>query len=193
MPTHSQYDRHKRIPEPLMLSTCKNTFHSLRQYLGCDFIFGCTSRVLLYFRLYCSLANEVKFKFAIYILLTRISHTLILHSAFCVLHFLEPWVRVVAFMQHERSRTRAKDAFFQILYRLVSPAEALRFEFVHFNLWCTNGVAIGQIKHSLKLRILSGTKVFAKLFSKSVSSCCCVYATRTGLHSGNTSLFTNSA
>ena len=58
MPTHSQYDRHKRIFEPLTQSTLKNTFHSLRQYLECNFIFGYTSRLLLYSRLYCSLANQ---------------------------------------------------------------------------------------------------------------------------------------
>ena len=58
MPTHSQYDKHKRILELLTSSTCKNTFHSLRQYLECNFIFGYTSRLLLYSRLYCSLANQ---------------------------------------------------------------------------------------------------------------------------------------
>ena len=48
---------HKRIFEPLTPSTWKNAFHSLRQYLECDFFFGNASRVLLYFRLYCSPAN----------------------------------------------------------------------------------------------------------------------------------------
>ena len=33
---------------------------SLRQYLKCVFFFGYTSRLLLYFRLYCSLANHTK-------------------------------------------------------------------------------------------------------------------------------------
>jgi len=51
----------KRTFEPLTQSTCKNAFHSLRQYLGCDFIFGYTSRLLSYFRLYCSLANQFMF------------------------------------------------------------------------------------------------------------------------------------
>jgi len=61
MPTHSQYDKHKRIFELLTLSTCKNAFHSLRQYLEYYFILGYTSRVLFYSRLYCSLANQFKF------------------------------------------------------------------------------------------------------------------------------------
>ena len=63
LPTHSQYDLHKRMFELLTLSTFKNAFHSLRQYLGYDFIFGYTSRVLLHFRLYCSFAKEVQQNF----------------------------------------------------------------------------------------------------------------------------------
>jgi len=51
----------KRTFEPLTLSTLEDAFHSLRQYLGCGFTFGYASRVLLYFRLYCSLANQFKF------------------------------------------------------------------------------------------------------------------------------------
>ena len=73
LPTHSQYDKHKRIFEPLTPYTCKNTFHSLRQYLDCNFIFDYTSLRLFNFRLYCSLANEVLLEYAIYILLARIS------------------------------------------------------------------------------------------------------------------------
>jgi len=73
MPTHSQYDKHKRILELLTSSTCKNTFHSLRQYLGCDSFFDYASHALLYFRLYCSFANQFFSRFAIHILLTRIS------------------------------------------------------------------------------------------------------------------------
>ena len=59
------------------------------------FFFGYASHLLLYFRLYCSLANEVLLEFAIYILLTRISQSInlnlcffILHFAFCILHLI---------------------------------------------------------------------------------------------------------
>ena len=85
---------HKRTFELLTLSTCKNTFHSLRQYLECDFYlwiyFTCTSvfsSVLLARK-----SNLVLFIF--HILLTRISQSinllfsfLISHFAFCILHF----------------------------------------------------------------------------------------------------------
>ena len=70
-----------------MLSTCKNTFHSLRQYLECCFIFGYTSHVLLYSRLYCSLANEVLFECAIHMLLTRILQSRNLLFSFLISHF----------------------------------------------------------------------------------------------------------
>ena len=79
---------------------------SLRQYLECDCFFGYASRLLLYFRLYCSLANEVLPKCSI---------------TFCSLEY---W---------------------------------LSREFVHFDLWCTNGAPIGQLKYPLNFCIISGT------------------------------------
>ena len=76
MPTHSQYDKHKRILELLTSSTCKNTFHSLRQYLECNFYlwiyFTCTSvfsSVLL-------ARKPIQIKFILHILLVRISQNI---------------------------------------------------------------------------------------------------------------------
>ena len=88
---------------------------------------------------------------------------------------------------------------------------SFKFEFVHLRLWCTNEASfgliqfsfsfcigtiwfsvtlpLGQIKFHLNFRIISGTKVLAKLLSRSVSSCCCVYATRTGHQSADETSF----
>ena len=71
------YEQENYFSHSYSLANCR--FHSLRQYLEFGLIFGYTSRLLLYFRLYCSLANEVLLIFTIYILLTRISQILILY------------------------------------------------------------------------------------------------------------------
>ena len=46
-----------------------------------------------------------------------------------------------------------------------------QLEFVHLDLWCTNGAPIGQIQPAFSFCVGSCTKVFAKLFSKSVKKC----------------------
>ena len=52
------YEQEYYFSHSYSLANCR--FHSLRQYLGCDSFFDYASHALLYFRLYCSLANEVR-------------------------------------------------------------------------------------------------------------------------------------
>ena len=161
----------KRTFKPLTQSTCKNAFHSLRQYLECDFFFGYAPRVLLYFRLYCSLANEVLLKFAIHILLTRISQNMNLLFSFLIPNFafLIKNMSCEPTFASKRSLTRAD--IISIKLRIISGTKVLaklaqgisstdqirdlgchlsfkKREFVHLRLWCTNGAPIGQIKFS---------------------------------------------
>ena len=84
-------------------------------------------------------------------------------------------------MVHKRHPIRANVTIFKLLYNLGYGAashcltrisqninyEFKNREFALLRLCNANGAPIGQIKFPLNYHIISGTKVFAKLFSKS--------------------------
>ena len=84
-------------------------------------------------------------------------------------------------MVHKRHPIRANVTIFKLLYNLGYGAAShcltrisqnINFEFKNrefalLRLCNANGAPIGQIKFPLNYHIISGTKVFAKLFSKS--------------------------
>jgi len=124
----------------------------LRLYFTCAFVFSSVllarkrSKALICYSHFAH-SNITKHKFVVFF--PHFSF-LILHSAFCILHFtFNQYCSLEYWLSRERGEMRS------------------------------GGVAFGQIKYPLKFCIIPSTKVFAKLFPKSVSLCTCVYGAQT--------------